>query len=105
MLICIYIYMVPPPPKTNTFSQFTTICGIFFFFSMFKCIVFVVFFVVFLRNREKTKKPKNQNFLEKVWSETHVWFFLVFLEFFWFFLVMTLKKLKKRKVFLVFWIN
>ena len=54
------------------------------------------------KNLEKTKKPKNQNFSENVWSEAHVWFFLVFLEFFWFFLVMTLKKLKKLKVFLVF---
>ena len=58
-----------------------------------------------IKNLEKTKKPKNQNFSENVWSEVHVWFFLVFLEFFWFFLVMTLKKLKKLKVFLVFWIN
>ena len=33
---------------------------------------------------EKTKKPKNQNFSENVWSEAHVCFFLVFLEFFWF---------------------
>ena len=57
------------------------------------------------KNLEKTKKPKNQNFSENVWSEAHVWFFLVFLEFFWFFLVMTLKKLKKLKVFLVFWRN
>ena len=57
------------------------------------------------KNLERTKKPKNQNFSENVWSEAHVWFFLVFLEFFWFFLVMTLKKLKKLKVFLVFWIN
>ena len=52
-----------------------------------------------IKNLEKTKKPKNQNFSENVWSEVHVWFFLVFLEFF---LVMTLKKLKKLKVFLVF---
>ena len=54
------------------------------------------------KNLEKTKKPKNQNFSENVWSEAHVWFFLVFLEFFWFFLVMTLKKLKKLKVFFGF---
>ena len=52
------------------------------------------------KNLEKTKKPKNQNFLENVWSEAHVWFFLVLPR-----LVMTLKKLKKLKVFLVFWIN
>ena len=31
------------------------------------------------KNLEKTKKPKNQNFSENVWSEAHVWFFLVFL--------------------------
>ena len=57
------------------------------------------------KNLEKTKKLKNQNFSENVWSEAHVWFFLVLPRFFWFFLVMTLKKLKKLKVFLVFWIN
>ena len=57
------------------------------------------------KNLDKTKKPKNQNFSENVWSEAHVCSFLVFLEFFLFFLVMTLKKLKKLKVFLVFWIN
>ena len=54
------------------------------------------------KNLEKTKKPKNQNFSENVWSEAHVWFFLVFLEFFWFFLVMTLKKLKKTQGFFGF---
>ena len=54
------------------------------------------------KNLEKTKKPKNQNFSENVWSEAHVWFFLVFLEFFWFLLVMTLKKLKNLKVFCFF---
>ena len=51
------------------------------------------------KNLDKTKKPKNQNFSENVWSEAHVWFFLVFLEFFGFFLVMTLKKLKKTQGF------
>ena len=50
------------------------------------------------KNLEKTKKPKNQNFSENVWSEAHVCFFLVLP---CFFLVMTLKKLKKLKVF--FW--
>ena len=57
------------------------------------------------KNLEKTKKPKNQNFSENVWSEAHVWFFLVLPRFFWFFLVLTLKKLKKLKVFFVFWIK
>ena len=54
------------------------------------------------KNLEKTKKPKNQNFSENVWSEVHVWIFLVLPSFFWFFLVMPLKKLK---LFLFFWIN
>ena len=53
-------------------------------------------------NLEKTKKPKNQNFSENVWSEAHVCFFLVFLEFFWFFWVMTLKKPKKTQGFFGF---
>ena len=57
------------------------------------------------KNLEKTKKPKNQNFSENVWSEAHVWFFLVLPSCFWFFLVLTLKKLKKLKVFLVCWIK
>ena len=34
------------------------------------------------KNIEKTKKPKNQNFSENVWSEVHVWFFLVLPRFF-----------------------
>ena len=106
IVIVIHTYIWYPPPPRPILSHNLLLFAVFSsFFSMFKCIFFVFFFVVFLRNREKTKKPKNQNFLEKVWSETHVWFFLVFLEFFWFFLVMTLKKLKKLKVFLVFWIN
>ena len=55
--------------------------------------------------KKTSRKPKNQNFSENVWSEAHVWFFLVLPRFFWFFLVLTLKKLKKLKVFLVFWIK
>ena len=54
----------------------------------------------FLQNLEKTKKPKNQNFLEKFWFQVKRWFFLVFLEFFWFFLVfknLNQKKPKKLK--------
>ena len=54
------------------------------------------------KNLEKTKKPKNQNFSENVWSEAHVWFFLVLPRFFWFFLVLTLKKLKKPRFFWFF---
>ena len=36
-------------------------------------------------NLEKTKKPKNQNFSENVWSEAHVWFFWFSSSFFGFF--------------------
>ena len=58
------------------------------------------------KNLEKTKKPKNQNCSENVWSEAHVCFFLVLpMFFFGFLLVLTLKKLKKLKVFFVFWIK
>ena len=57
------------------------------------------------KNLDKSKKPRNQNFSENVWSEAHVWFFWFSSSFFVFFFVMTLKKLKKLKVFLFFWIN
>ena len=50
------------------------------------------------KNIEKTKKPKNQNFSENVWSEVHVCFFLVFLGFFWFF-GHDLEKTKKTRFF------
>ena len=53
-------------------------------------------------NLEKTKKPKNQNFSEKVWSEVHVWFFLVFLEFFLVFFGHDLEKTKKTQGFFGF---
>ena len=46
------------------------------------------------RNLEKTKKPKNQNFLEKFWFQVKRLFFLVFLEFFCFFLFRFLKTKK-----------
>ena len=52
-------------------------------------------------NLEKTKKPKNQNFSENVWSEAHVCFFLVFLEFFVFF-GHDIEKTKKTQGFFVF---
>ena len=52
-------------------------------------------------NLEKTKKPKNQNFSENVWSEAHVWFLLVFLEFFVFF-GHDLEKTKKTQGFFGF---
>ena len=48
----------------------------------------------FLRNLEKTKKPKNQNFLEKFWFQVKRCFFLVFLEFFLFFWFRFLKTQK-----------
>ena len=53
------------------------------------------------KNLEKTKKPKNQNFSENVWSEAHVcffWFCLVFL----FFFGHDLEKTKKPQGFFVF---
>ena len=54
------------------------------------------------RENQKTKKPK-------LFRECLVWgsclFFLVLPRFFCFFLVLTLKKLKKLKVFLAFWIK
>ena len=66
------------------------------------------------RNLEKTKKPKNQNFLEKFWFQVKRCFFLVFLEFFGFFLVFKKENQKKtsfdlkpkllQKV-LVFWFS
>ena len=52
-----------------------------------------------LRNLEKTKKPKNQNFLEKFWFQVKRWFFLVFLEFFWFCLVGQNSSLSTEKEF------
>ena len=55
--------------------------------------------------KKNSRKPKKQNFSENVWSEAHVWFFGVLPRFFWFLLVLTLKKLKKLKVFLFFWIK
>ena len=106
----IYIYGTPPP-KTHTFSEFTGICAILLLFTMFKCLFFLRLFYIFkklcsvvktlppliklfsfnrkgfLQNLEKTKKPKNQNFLEKFWFQVKRCFFLVFLEFFLFFLV------------------
>ena len=37
----IYIYIWYPPPKTHTFSEFTGICAILLFFTMFKCLFFL----------------------------------------------------------------
>ena len=51
----------------------------------------------FLRNLEKTKKPKNQNFLEKFWFQVKRCFFflfsLSFFVFFWFRFLKTKKTL------------
>ena len=56
--------------------------------------------------KKTSRKPKNQNFSENVWSEAHVCFFLVLPSFFWLFLVLTLKKLKQTQgFFLFFWIK
>ena len=54
------------------------------------------------KNLDKTKKPKNQNFSENVWSEAHVWFFFGFPRVFFGFLVMTLKKLQNSRSFWFF---
>ena len=43
----IYIYMVPPPPKTHTFSEFTGICAILLLFTMFKCLFFLASILYF----------------------------------------------------------
>ena len=56
------------------------------------------------KNLEKTKKPKNQNFSENVWSEAHVWFFLFSSSFFGFF-GHDHEKTKKTQGFLVFWLT
>ena len=110
-ILFIYIYMVPPPPRpilSQNLLVFALFCcfllclNVCFFwrlFYMFKKLCRVVKTLPpliklfsfnrkgFLQNLEKTKKPKNQNFLEKFWFQVKRWFFLVFLEFFWFFLV------------------
>ena len=54
------------------------------------------------KNLEKTKKPKNQNFSENVWSEAHVWFFLFCLGFFVVFFGLDLEKTKKTQGFFCF---
>ena len=54
------------------------------------------------KNLEKTKKPKNQNFSENVWSEAHVCFFLVLPRFFFVFFGHDLEKTKKTQGFFGF---
>ena len=107
----IYIYGTPPPQDPyflriywylRYFVVFLLCLNVCFFwrlFYMFKKLCRVVKTLPaliklfsfnrkgFLQNLEKTKKTKNQNFLEKFWFQVKRWFFLVFLEFFWFFLV------------------
>ena len=51
---------------------------------------------------KKTKKPKNQNFSENVWSEAHVWFFFWFCLGFFVFFGLDLEKTKKTQGFFVF---
>ena len=53
------------------------------------------------KNLEKTKKPKNQNFSENVWSEAHVRFFFGFPRVFLVFFGHDLEKTKKTQGF--FW--
>ena len=50
-------------------------------------------------NLKKTKKPKNQNFSENVWSEAHVWFFFGFPRVFLVFFGHDLEKTKKTQGF------
>ena len=54
------------------------------------------------KNLEKTKKPKNQNFSENVWSEAHVWFFFGFPRVFLVFFGHDLEKTKKTQGFFGF---
>ena len=49
MGLYIYIYGTPPP-KTHIFWQFTAICGILLFFSMFKCVFFFGVYFIFSKN-------------------------------------------------------
>ena len=110
--------MVPPPPRpilSQNLLVFALFCcfllclNVCFFwrlFYMFKKLCRVVKTLPpliklfsfnrkgFLQNLEKTKKPKNQNFLEKFWFQVKRWFFLVFLEFFCFFWFRFLKTKK-----------
>ena len=53
------------------------------------------------KNLEKTKKQKNQNFSENVWSKAHVWFFFWFSSSFFVFFGHDLEKTKKTQGF--FW--
>ena len=109
-LVDIYIYMVPPPPQDPYFLRIywylryfvvfllcLNVCFFWRLFYMFKKLCRVVKTLPpliklfsfnrkgFLQNLEKTKKPKNQNFLEKFWFQVKRCFFLVFLEFFFVF--------------------
>ena len=54
------------------------------------------------KNLEKTKKPKNQNFSENVWSEAHVFFFWFSSSFFLVFFGHDLEKTKKTQGFFGF---
>ena len=111
----IYIYGTPPPPRP-ILSQNLLVFALFccFLLCLNVCFFWRLFYIFkklcrvvktlppliklfsfnrkgFLQNLEKTKKPKNQNFLEKFWFQVKRCFFLVFLDFFfgldffWFF--------------------
>ena len=54
------------------------------------------------KNLDKTKKPKNQNFSENVWSEAHVCFFWFSSSFFGFFWSWPCEKTKKTQGFFGF---
>ena len=42
-----YIYIYGTPPKTHTFSEFTGMCAILLFFTMFKCLFFLASILYF----------------------------------------------------------
>ena len=108
----IYIYIFGTPPPRPILSQNLLVFALFccFLLCLNVCFFWRLFYIFkklcrvvktlppliklfsfnrkgFLQNLEKTKKPKNQNFLEKFWFQVKRLFFFVFLEFFWFFLV------------------
>ena len=127
LYIRIYIYILgTPPPPRPIFSQnllvfalfccfllCLNVCFFWLLFYMFKKLCRVVKTIPpliklfsfnrkgFLQNLEKTKKPKNQNFLDKFWFQVKrcfFWFSLFFFVFFWF----RFLKTKKNLVFFCF---
>ena len=109
---CVYIYIYGTPAPRPILSQNLLVFALFccFLLCLNVCFFGRLFYIFkklcrvvktlppliklfsfnrkgFLQNLEKTKKPKNQNFLEKFWFQVKRCFFFVFLEFFCFFLV------------------